>query len=181
MSEQELEVLRYPIGRFTAPAQPLSLAGIKPFISQIEGLPLWLDHAIENLDAAQLATSYRPGGWTLVQVIHHLADSHLNAYIRFKLALTEENPTIKPYDEGAWAVLPDVEAAPVNVSITLLHALHRRWADAMRRLDDAQWTRTFFHPEQERTIPLWELAAMYAWHGKHHVEHIRALRERMNW
>jgi hypothetical protein len=180
MSEQELEALRYPIGRFTAKSE-LDTASVKPYISQIEGLPLWLDHAIENLDAAQLATPYRPDGWTVAQVIHHIADSHMNAYIRFKLALTEETPGIKPYDEGAWALTPDVEATPVNVSITLLHALHRRWAEAMRRLDDTQWKRTFFHPEQQRAVPLWELTAMYAWHGRHHAEHIRGLRERMNW
>jgi hypothetical protein len=105
----------------------------------------------------------------------------MNAYVRFKLALTEDTPTVKPYDEAAWATLPDVEATPVNVSITLVHALHRRMADMMRRMDDAQWTRTYFHPERGHTVPLWEVAAMYAWHGKHHTEHIRALRERMNW
>ncbi len=181
MPDQDLETLRYPIGRFALPTAPLNSSSIKPFISQIEGLPLWLDHLVENLDAAQLAAPYRPGGWTVAQVIHHVADSHMNAYIRFKLALTEGTPTIKPYDEAAWAMTPDVEATPVNVSITLLHALHRRWADAMRRLDDAQWRRTFCHPEQDRAISLWELAAMYAWHGKHHAEHIRSLRERMNW
>ena len=181
MSEQDLETLRYPIGRFVPPASPLDSSSIKPFISQIEGLPLWLDHLIENLDAAQLATAYRPGGWTVAQLIHHIADSHMNAYIRFKLALTESEPTVKPYDEAAWATLPDVEVTPVNVSITLLHALHRRWADMMRRMDDAQWSCTFFHPEHKRAIPLWEVAAMYAWHSKHHAEHIRGLRERSNW
>jgi hypothetical protein len=180
MSDEELETLRYPIGRFSAMPE-LDATSIKPYISQIEGLPLWLDYSIENLDAAQLATAYRPGGWTVAQVIHHVADSHMNAYVRFKLALTEEAPIIKPYDEGAWAEMPDVEATPVNVSITLAHALHRRWADAARRLDDVQWKRTFFHPEQGRAIPLWEMTAMYAWHGRHHVEHIRGLRERMNW
>jgi hypothetical protein len=180
MSEHDLEALRYPIGRYTKPVS-FDPAALKPLISQFEALPLWLDYAIENLDAEQLHTPYRPGGWTIVQVIHHIADSHMNAYIRFKLALTEDNPTIKPYEEAAWAETPDIEATPVNVSVTLLHALHRRWSDAMRRLEDAQWERSFFHPEQQRSIPLWELTALYAWHGRHHVEHIRGLRGRMNW
>ncbi len=172
--------LRYPLGPFSAPLafDPIATRALLPYIA---ALPRWLDVLVENIDAAQLHTPYRPGGWTVAQTIHHLADSHLNAYLRTKLAITEAAPRITPYDQDLWAQTAEVEAVPVNVSITLLHALHRRWAALLESLDDAQWTRGFFHPEQNRVVPLWELAAHYAWHGRHHTEQVRALRERMGW
>ncbi|HEY9178274.1 MAG TPA: putative metal-dependent hydrolase [Flavipsychrobacter sp.] len=175
-----LEQVKYPIGRYEAPAR-YTQAEINGWISAIEAMPSWLDPCIENLDEAQLEVPYRDGGWNSRQVIHHIADSHMNAYIRLKLALTEDDPAIKPYDENKWAVLADVETVPVNVSITLLHALHRRWAAQLRSMSDEDWKRTYFHPEQNKSIPIWQMTALYAWHGRHHMEQIRSLRERMGW
>ncbi|HEY1031713.1 MAG TPA: putative metal-dependent hydrolase [Flavipsychrobacter sp.] len=174
------EQLRYPIGRFNAPDEHHPEMQ-REWIAAIEALPNWLDHCIENLDEAQLQTPYRPGGWNSIQVIHHIADSHMNAYIRLKLALTEDSPVIKPYEEKLWAELPDVDIVPVNVSITLLHALHRRWGTTLRNMSPEDWERTYYHPEHERYVPMWEMADLYAWHGRHHMEQIRQLRQRNNW
>jgi len=178
--EINIEQATYPIGRYQIPDQHMPEMQTE-WISAIEALPTWLDPVIENLDEQQLEVPYRPGGWNTRQVIHHLADSHMNGYIRLKLALTEDNPVIKPYDENRWAILPDVEIEPLNISITLLHALHRRWGTLLRNLRDEDWERTYFHPEHERTIPIWEMTDQYAWHGRHHMEQIRGLRTRMNW
>ncbi len=175
-----LDSIRYPIGKFEAPAT-FDTTQSAAWIAAIEAMPLWLDHLIENLDAGQLETPYRPGGWTMNQTIHHLADSHLNAFVRFKLTLTEEQPAVKPYAEALWAETPECLSLPANISITLLHALHRRWAALMRSMSETQWQRCFFHPEQQRLIPLWELGAQYAWHGRHHTEQLLGLRQRMAW
>jgi hypothetical protein len=177
--------LRYPIGRqeeqpyyneenFSERIRDIHLREIKI-------LPSLLEHAVLNLDADQLNTPYRPGGWTIQQVVHHVPDSHMNAYIRFKLALTENNPVIKPYNEAAWALLNDTFSVPVNISLTLLHALHARWFDLLQGINEADWKRTVFHPEHKREITLWSLLGSYAWHGKHHVAHITSLRDRMGW
>ncbi|HXS37758.1 MAG TPA: putative metal-dependent hydrolase [Flavipsychrobacter sp.] len=174
------EDLQYPIGRFERP-EKYTPENAKEWIASIEALPSWLDVCIENLDEAQIHTPYRPGGWTVQQVIHHIADSHMNAYIRFKLALTEDNPIVKPYDENLWAVLPDVEVVPVNVSVTLLHAMHRRWVALLKSMQPADWGKTYYHPESKQNVPLWHVGAMYAWHGRHHMEHVKQLRERMGW
>jgi hypothetical protein len=136
--------------------------------------------AVAGLDAAQLDTPYRPGGWTVRQVVHHVPESHMNAYIRIKLALTENEPVIKPYDEDAWAKLPDVVPTSIETSLTLLDALHVRWVTLLRLLDDAQFARAFEHPEWGR-VPIEGAVAQYAWHGKHHTAHITRLRERMGW
>lgn len=176
----QLEQLKYPIGRYVKPDHATPEL-IKEWIAIIEALPSWMDLCIENLDAHQLHTPYREGGWTIQQVVHHVADSHMNAYIRVKLALTEDNPTIKPYAEAEWAKLADTETVPVNISVTLLHSLHRRMVALFRSLQPADWERTYYHPEHKRSFPLWEVAATYAWHSRHHTEHIRRLRERMNW
>ena len=174
------EQLRYPIGRYEVPeVYPSEMQD--EWIASIEALPKWLDLCIENLDEHQIHTPYRPGGWTVNQVIHHVADSHMNAYVRLKLTLTEENPVVKPYDEKLWAELPDVETVPVNISITLLHALHRRWGQVLRNMQPEDWERTYYHPEHERYVPLWEMTDLYSWHGRHHMEQIRQLRQRMNW
>ena len=144
-------------------------------------LPQHLENAILNLDESQINTPYRPEGWTVKQLVHHVADSHMNAYIRFKLGLTELNPAIKTYDEGAWANLSDTQNLPVNISLTLLHALHARWVEVLKGISTENWNRTVYHPEQKKEITLWHLLGMYAWHGKHHVAHVTALRERMKW
>lgn len=171
--------LRYPIGQYEP--QPYSPNQKRLWLQDIQFLPGLLENAIENLDEHQLNTPYRDGGWTVKQVVHHVADSHINAYTRFKLGLTEDNPTIKPYEEARWAELRDVESVPVNMSITLLYALHTRWHAAILHLTDEQWKRTVFHPEAKKELSLWHLLGSYAWHGKHHVAHITSLRERKGW
>lgn len=150
-------------------------------LNDIKKLPANLEYAIQNLDASQLEMPYRPGGWAIKQLVHHVADSHINAYTRFKLGLTEDNPTVKPYDQEAWAKLSDTEKLPINISLTLLHALHARWSQLLDDLTESQWERTVYHPERKVNISLWELLKSYAWHSRHHVAHITALRERMNW
>lgn len=170
---------RYPIGKYEP--KPFSSAQKQAWLQDIALLPERIEAAVLNLDSAQLHTPYRDGGWTLHQVVHHVADSHMNAYTRFKNGLTEINPVIKPYEEAKWALLPDVETLPINISITLLHALHLRWHTAIKDLSDADWERTLFHPEQQKTMTLWFVLGLYSWHGQHHTAHITSLRERMGW
>jgi hypothetical protein len=176
---QELEQLKYPIGRYTKPDTYLPEQRDE-WLSALRALPSWMDACIENLDEYQLQTPYRDGGWTIQQVVHHLADSHMNAFIRLKLALTEDNPTVKPYDETAWAELPD-NSVPVNISVTLLHALHLRLVYLLEHISEEDWLRTFYHPGYKHEFPVWEMVALYAWHSRHHMEHIRQLRVRMEW
>ncbi len=177
---QTIPDLRYPIGKYEQ--QPFSIEKKVEWLADIKFLPLALENVILNLDEQQLHTPYREEGWTVHQLVHHVADSHMNAYIRFKLALTEDNPTIKPYEEKLWAELNDVKKLPVNISLTLLHALHARWYEALKYVKDEEWNnRTVFHPEHKKTLRLWNLLGTYAWHGKHHVAHIRLLRERNGW
>lgn len=171
--------LKYPIGTYEP--QAFSEQQKEKWLLDIHFLPQELEYAVQNLDAYQLDTPYREGGWTVKQLVHHIADSHMNAYIRFKLALTEDNPSIKTYDEKQWALLNDVEALPINVSVTLLHALHQRWHTAIQNLSDEQWQRFVFRPEQQKQQTIWFLLGLYAWHGKHHLKHITALKERMGW
>ena len=178
--EITLEELKYPIGRYKQP-DAYTPQLLKEWVAVLQALPSWMDACIENLDESHLQTSYREGGWTIQQVVHHIADSHLNAYIRLKLALTEDNPTVKPYDENAWAKLIDTQVVPVNISITMVHTLHRRMVALLNHLQPAEWERTYFHPEHKRNFPIWEMVAMYAWHSRHHVAHITQLREHMNW
>jgi hypothetical protein len=177
--------LRYPIGKVKDQEfyeRPINdNEALKAYLADIKMCPSLLEHAITNLDEAQLNTPYREGGWTPKQVVHHVADSHMNAYIRFKLGLTEDNPVIKPYEEAQWAELIDSKTIPINVSLTLLHALHQRWYELLANMNKADWARTVFHPEQARTLTLWELLQIYSWHSKHHAAHITRLRERMNW
>jgi len=171
---------RYPIGQYEL--QPFSIEKKIEWLADLKFLPHQLENAVLNLDEHQLNTPYRDGGWTVQQLVHHVADSHMNAYIRFKLALTEENPTIKTYDEKAWAQMNDVEKLPINISLTLLHALHTRWVEALKYISDNDWNnRSVFHPEHKKMMRLWTLLGMYAWHGRHHIAHITSLRERMGW
>ena len=174
-----MEDLRYPIGKYEP--QPFSVKQLQDWLIDIQFLPQHLENAVTNLDEAQLATPYRDGGWTVKQLVHHVADSHINAYIRFKLALTEDNPTIKPYDEAAWARLADTQIVPINISLTLLHAVHVRWVEVIRSIKEEEWNRTLFHPEHKKEMTLWYLLGSYAWHGRHHTAHVTALRERMGW
>ena len=171
--------LRYPIGKWVP--VPYSEKTRDSLMTDIRFLPRQLEYAILNLDEAQLGTPYREGGWTLRQVIHHVADSHMNAYIRFKWGLTEDKPTIKPYDEAKWAQLPDTEHVPINVSLTLLHALHARLYELLKHMQEDDWKRSVVHPEHGRVFTLWDLLGMYAWHGRHHTAHVTGLRERMGW
>lgn len=171
--------LRYPIGKYEPKEFSRELKD--EWLADIKFLPQALEAAVANLDEAQIHTPYREGGWTVQQLVHHVADSHMNAYCRFKLAITEDNPTIRPYDEKLWAELDDTKNLPINISITLLHALHLRWTELLRSIRDDQWDRTVFHPEYKKTMTLWFLLGMYAWHSRHHAAHILSLRERMGW
>jgi hypothetical protein len=149
-------------------------------ISVIEAAPANLRRAVAGLTREQLETPYRPGGWTVSQVVHHVPESHMNAYIRFKLALTEDNPVIKPYMEDRWAELEDNRTTPIEVSLTLLEKLHQRWVNLLHSITNDQWSRTFQHPELG-TMTLETTLAMYAWHSRHHVAHITSLRQRKGW
>jgi hypothetical protein len=171
--------LKYPIGKYEA--YPFSQQQKEGWLLDIKFFPASLELAIQHLDEAQLQTPYRDGGWTVHQLVHHIADSHINAYMRFRLCLTEDNPTIKTYDQDKWAALNDTKTLPVNVSLTLLHALHQRWYATIKEVADAAWKRTVYHPEQQQQITLWDLLGMYSWHGKHHLAHINNLKERMGW
>lgn len=175
----ELLKFRYPIGKFDR-SQPITESSLKSAIQEIHDLPATLRAAVVTLGEEELDTPYRPGGWTVRQLIHHIADSHINAYIRLKLALTEENPTIKPYEEQVWAELPEARNGAMEVSLNLLDALHERFTLTLQSLTPDQWKRTYLHPESGRTS-VETLAHTYSWHGKHHVAHITNLRERMEW
>jgi uncharacterized damage-inducible protein DinB len=173
--------LKYPVGKFQRPTKPLTTAERKAAIKDIADAPGKMRAAVKGLSQKQLDTPYRPGGWTVRQVVHHVPDSHLNAYTRFKLALTEDTPTIKPYDEAKWAELEDGKSALVEESLTLLEVLHKRWVYLLDSMKPADFERMLNHPEWERPGPLDVMLALYAWHGKHHVAHITELRKREGW
>ncbi|HLJ48892.1 MAG TPA: putative metal-dependent hydrolase [Bryobacteraceae bacterium] len=170
--------LSYPVGKFVRPAAP-SYSETQALIDQIETAPAKLRATVAGLSEEQLDTPYRPGGWTPRQVVHHVFDSHVNSYIRMKLALTEDNPVIKPYDQDRWAVLADNQE-PVEVSLLLVEGLHRRWVVLLRSLGEPELALTFRHPELG-SVRLDQNIALYAWHGRHHVGHITGLRDRMGW
>jgi len=174
-----MEDLRYPVGRFRMEGD-LTYDQVQRLIDQIAEAPAKLRAAVEGLSPEQLDTTYRPGGWTVRQVVHHLPDSHLNSYVRFKLALTEDQPTIKPYHEDRWAELEDGRNAPVELSLSLLESLHARWVLLLRSLTAEDLARTFNHPELG-IIRLDTNVSLYAWHGRHHIAQITSLRERMGW
>jgi hypothetical protein len=171
--------LRYPVGKFdwNTVAEP----EFPKLIAQIAETPGALRSAVSGLSPNQLETPYRPGGWRVKQLVHHIPDSHLNAYTRFKLALTEAEPTIKPYNEAAWAELADSQTVPIDVSLALLDSLHTRWVALLRSMVAADFGRTLRHPEQDRVLTLGQMLGLYAWHGRHHVAHITALRKREGW
>ncbi|OGX88313.1 YfiT family bacillithiol transferase [Hymenobacter coccineus] len=169
------ETLRYPIGRPTLPTAPLGAPGRASYLQQLADLPAQLVATAQAMGGVRLEQPYRPGGWSGRQLIHHLADSHMNCYFRYRLALTEDNPTVRPYDEKAWAELPDVAATPITTSLALLGALHERWLVLLHHLSEAQWQRTFYHPGSETTITLEQALVQYAWHGQHHLAHLKLL------
>ncbi len=170
---------RYPIGKAVyKPVAEITPADITGWINDISALPGQLREAVSGLSAAQLDTPYREGGWTVRQVIHHVPDSHANGYIRCKLALTEDTPTIKPYLEDRWAQLQDTFDTPIEVSLQMLDAIHTRWVTILRSLDDTAFRREYFHLEQQRTIPLLQMVQTYAWHGKHHTAHVMLVKSR---
>lgn len=173
--------LRYPVGKFQRPTQTLSPSERRAAIAAIAEAPSRLRQAVKGLDDTQLDTPYRPGGWTVRQVVHHVPDSHLNAYSRFKLALTEDTPTIKPYDEAKWAELDDGKSTLVEESLTLLEALHKRWVYLLERMTPSDFGRMLDHPEWEKPGSLDVMLALYAWHGKHHAAQITELRRREGW
>lgn len=172
--------LRYPVGRFEPPAH-VTAEQRRAWIAELAAAPAQFRAAVESLNDEQLDTPYRPGGWTVRQVIHHVPDSHMNSYVRFRLALTEENPTIKPYEEARWAELADAKTMPIEVSLMLLEALHARWVRLLEAMAPDDFARTFVHPGMNRTMSLDQNLGLYAWHSRHHLAHIRGLRERMGW
>lgn len=161
---------QFPICEFVP--EPFTAAAVDEKIGDIEWLPSQVEFAISNLNEEHLHSPYRIGGWTIHELVHHIADSHMNAFIRCKLCLSEINPVIKPYDENAWVKQADVVQLPVNVSTTLLHALHKRWVALLRSVGNEEWHRRVTHPEHGKEMTLWYMLCLYSWHGRHHVAHI---------
>jgi hypothetical protein len=172
--------LRYPIGKFSAPEE-ISIEMVRNATEQIASTAERLTAAVKGMTEEQLNTPYRPEGWTVRQVIHHLADSHMNAYIRFHWALTEDQPRIKAYDEKAWAELPYQNKVKIETSINLLSSLHERWVILLNNMSDEEFDKIYIHPDGDKVYVLRKVAMIYAWHGSHHIAHITALKERMAW
>lgn len=175
----EIEKLKYPIGKFETPKN-ITREQLSQYVKTIEDFPGLLRKAVQGLSDAQLDTAYRPEGWTIRQVVHHCADSHMNALIRFKLALTEDKPTIKPYLQGSWAQLPDSKL-PVDLSLKILEGMHERMAILWRSLTEEDLQKRYVHPEYNKEYKLSEAMAQYDWHCRHHLAHITELKKRMNW
>lgn len=171
---------RYPIGKFKMP-ETVSADDRKSMIAIIRDMPAALKMAVSGLSDSQLKVPYREGGWSSAQVVNHVADSHMNAFIRFKLALTEDNPTIKPYKEALWAEMPDGLNTDLTASFRIIEGVHQRFVMLMEHMSETDWQRTFFHPESNRTMVLDKVLALYAWHSEHHLGHITQLRGRMDW
>jgi len=169
----------YPIGKYEP--KELSEGQKAEWLADLKFLPQAIENAISNLDEHQLQTPYREGGWTVHQLVHHVADSHMNAYCRFKLGYTEHNATIRPYEEKLWAETADVQMLPVNVSLTILHAVHLRWCSFLESFNEDDWQKPIVHPQHGKQFTLWHLLGMYAWHSRHHVAHINTLREQKGW
>ena len=172
MNQQEIDLLRYPIGKFSKPKE-YSRDIILQNIEIISQYPEHLKNEVLHLSDEESKWTYRPGGWNIIQVVHHTADSHMNAFVRFKLALTESIPTIKPYHENLWAQLPDVNNVPMDASLKILEGLHLRWSTLLRTLSEKDLEKKYIHPEQNREVMLLEVLALYAWHCKHHLTHVQ--------
>lgn len=175
----DIEFLKYPIGRFKIP-ESINSETIQEAIFQFKSFPANLFTAVSPLSIPQLDTPYRPGGWTVRQLVHHCADSHMNAFIRYKLALTEENPTVKPYDEALWANLTDA-ALPIESSLSIIKAIHLKWGVLLDSMKHEEFKRTYFHPEKKRNQDLEEITLLYSWHSQHHLAHIQHLVMREKW
>lgn len=177
---KDLDKLKYPIGKFRAEG-PVDQAILDKAIADIASLPEKFSKSIRHLTKQQIDTPYRPAGWTVQVLVHHVVDSHLNAYIRMKMALTEDNPTIMPYEEGEWAKLEDSSTTDVAVSLDMLGLLHHRWVKLIQSLDDHQLKRKYYHPGDKEWVNLRTMICMYAWHGNHHMAHVTSLVEREGW
>jgi len=175
-----IDQLRYPVGKFKSPLT-IDDVNIPAEIKIISDLPLKMREATVTLNDTQLDTPYRPEGWTVRQVVHHLADSHINSYCRFKLAMSEDNPVIKPYLEAKWAEFEDARTAPIFHSLNLIDAVHGRWVLFMNSMTNDDYKRTFFHPEHQKSLTLFQTLSLYAWHSEHHLAHITELKKRNNW
>ncbi len=180
MTEQELEKTKHPIVLFVKPDK-ITQDIIKDYISSISALPVKLRKATGHLTDEQLDTSYRPGGWTIRQLVHHLADAHINGFIRFKLALTEENPTVKPYDENEWAKLNDTNTMPIEPGLQIITGLHKRWTVLLNSMSGEEFKKTYYHPEQGKKLSLDEVLGEYAWHSDHHLAQITELKKCKKW
>lgn len=176
---QDLDSLRYPIGDFSY-GTSFPINETKQQITEIDAFPIKLTELVGKWGDDRLDTPYRPGGWTVRQLVHHVADSHINAYVRTKLALTEENPTIAPYEESEWAKLPD-SALDIAPSLVILRNLHQRWVAILTSLTETELQRTYYHPASQKTVPLSEVVGLYAWHGEHHYQHVYRLAARNGW
>jgi uncharacterized damage-inducible protein DinB len=176
----DIEHIKYPIGKYQAPS-PISQGHISQWIDDISACPPQLRATVQGMNEAQLSTPYREGGWTVRQVLHHVPDSHMNAYIRFKWTLTEETPTIKAYFEERWAELEDTRSTPVDVPLDLLDALHKRWVALLRSMNPDDFKRIYVHPQYGKQYSLEEVLGLYAWHGNHHRAQVEALKQRMKW
>jgi len=179
MLTEQLDQLRYPIGTCNYPTE-YTADMLRNMMMEIETFPKRLELAVQHLDEYQLQTAYRPEGWTINQVIHHCADSHMNAVLRIKMALTEDNPSIKPYQEALWAETADYQL-PYNNSITLLFCIHEKLIRILRSLNEEELNRTYYHSQYERSFSIKDVICLYAWHGNHHLAHITSLKNRMNW
>lgn len=175
----DIDLLRYPIGKF-APQSSYTKEEKKKLIADIAALPAQLAEAVKHFSKEQFATPYRDGGWSVQQLIHHIADSHMHSYIRFKWTLTEDKPVIKAYEEKDWAETIDNQLDP-TISIAFITAFHAKWSAMLSLLNDEAWSRSFIHPQTQKEINLERMLALYAWHGKHHLAHITSLKERMKW
>lgn len=175
----DIEFLKYPIGRFQKP-ENITQAHLDGAVAYIRDFPKYLIETVSGFSEKQLDTYYRPGGWTVRELVHHISDSHINALTRFKLALTEDNPSIKPYLEAEWAKLADY-SLPIAESLSMIRAIHYKWAFILGNMTSSDFQRTYFHPESQSSVPLAEVTLMYEWHSKHHLAHIQHLMLRENW
>ena len=175
----DIKLLKYPIGKFLTP-DTISEQSLKEATTYLLSFPQYLEETVKGFSEKQLNTPYRPGGWTVKQVVHHVADSHMNALMRFKLALTEENPTIKPYDEAAWAQMSDY-SLPIETSLSMIKGIHYKWAVILESMEPLDFEKTYFHPESQASVALSEVTLMYQWHSQHHLAHIQHLMIREKW